>query len=200
MWKKLLILSLSIAVLFVFSAPITPVDAGGKWGNWGKRKINWRIAGTIVQTIAVYNPADPEDFIGNHSLINLSAQGAPGPAKITLLSKPTGPGTTGTSLTCEDGYFPIADFEENDFVALFPDQSLLFASIDKSDEGGGILCLKFVTFDETYFKVKMLITGGKGRFEGAGGSFTAKGFGYPVNAKTTLAGENGTVKGTIEFD
>ena len=127
MSKKLSILSLSIAVLLLLAAPITPVDAGGK-----SKKINWRVAGTIVQTIAVYNPAD-QSFIGNHSLINLSAHGSPGRASITLLTQPTELGSTETNLTCEAGYFRIADFEENDFVAVFPDQSLLFASIDKSE-------------------------------------------------------------------
>ena len=85
MWKKLLILSLCIAVLFVFSAPISSVNAGGKWGNWGQRKINWRIAGTIVQSIDISNPQSQE-YIGLHSLINLTAYGSPGPAKITLLN------------------------------------------------------------------------------------------------------------------
>jgi len=193
MLKKLLILSLFISVLFVFSIPVTPVDAGDK-----SVKINWQITGTIVQTIDVYNPAD-QTSTGKHSLINLSAQGSPGPASITLLSKATTPGGTTTTLQCKDGYFRIADFEENDFVAIFPDQSLLFASIDKSAEGGGILCLNGQTYYNTYFTVKMLITGGTGRFEGAGGSFTGEGYGYPANPNSTLAGEIGKLTGKIEF-
>jgi hypothetical protein len=197
MLKKLLILSLCISVLFVFSAPITPVDAGGKWKK--SKKINWEIAGTIVQSIAIYNPQGGA-LIGNHSLINLSAQGSPGPANITLLSKPTiPPEVTGTSLTCESGYLHIADFEKNDFVAVFPDQSLLFASIASE---GGILCVGNTaqTAGTTYFIVEMNITGGKGRFEGAEGSFTAEGYGYPgFSTGGTLVGENGTVTGTIEF-
>jgi hypothetical protein len=193
MWKKILIPSLSIALLLVISVPISSVNAGGK------RNINWRIAGTIVQSIEVFSPQD-QSFVGFHSLINLTAKGPPGRAKITLLSKPTGPGATGTSLTCEDGYFHIADVEENDFVAIFPDQSLLFASIDKSVDGGGILCID-PTFQTTYFIVKMKITGGKKRFEGATGHFTGEGYGYlGFSSAGTLVGENGTLKGTIDFD
>ena len=204
MWKKILIPSLSIALLLVISAPISSVNAHGKW--W-KRKIDWQIAGTIVQTIEVFSP-ETQLSVGFHSLVNLTARGRPGPAKITLLGKPTGLGATGTSLTCEDGYFHIADFEANDFVAIFPDQSLLFASIDESDDGFGILCIDEETIFEgphmmttTYFIVKMEITGGKGRFEGATGHFTAEGYGYPgFSSAGTLVGENGTITGTIDFD
>ena len=192
MWKKLLILSLCIAVLFIFSAPISSVNAGGKWKK--SKNINWRIAGTIVQNIDVTSivtgSTDP------HSLINLSAKGSPGPAKITLLSRTTDYGGT---IQCEDGYFPIADFEQNDFIAIFPDQSLLFASIA---EEGGILCIDdYMAPTTTYFIVYMSIKGGKKRFEGAGGSFTAEGYGYPgFSTEGTLVGENGRIKGMIEFD
>jgi len=69
MWKKLLIISLCISVLFVFSTPVTPVNAGNK-----KIKINWQIAGTIVQLIEATSPITGLSE-GLHSLINLSAQG-----------------------------------------------------------------------------------------------------------------------------
>ena len=196
MWKKLLILSLSISVLFVFSAPISPVNAGGKWKK--SKKINWQIAGTIVQSIEIFNPqtGGPE---GLHSLINLSAQGSPGPAKITLLSRPSTIAPT-SPFSCPDGYgdpgpFPVY-FDKNEFVALFPDQSLLFASVDTNK--GGRLCLGETG---TYFIVEMIITGGIGRFEGASGGFTAEGNGYPFpTLDGTLVGENGRVTGRINFD
>lgn len=201
MWKKLLILSLCISVLFVFSTPISSVNAGPK-----KHKINWRIAGTIVQFIdinvlIVPPPSSPPFFesVGMHSLINLSAQGSPGPAKITLLSK-TGPPDNSSECISSD-YIPVANFIKNDFIALFPDQSLLFASIHPE---GGTLCMGIegTALGTTYFKVKMNITGGTGRFEDAtGGEFDAEGYGYPgFSSDTTLVGENGRVKGTINFD
>ena len=204
MSKKILIPSLSLALLLVISVPISSVNAGGKWR---KRNINWRIAGTIVQLIEVFSPEDPSNSIGFHSLINLTARGRPGPAKITLLSRSISadPETTSTNLTCEDGYFLIADFVQNDFVAIFPDQSLLFATIDKVEDGGegGILCIgiSLDTVGTTYFKVYMNITGGKKRFEGATGHFTAEGYGYPgFSSAGTLVGENGTITGTIDLD
>ena len=203
MCKKIFILSLCISVLFVFSAPISSVNAGGKWG---KRNINWRIAGTIVQFIDINTlmvptpPALPYfESVGMHSLINLSAQGSPGPAKITLLSQ-TGP-PDGSSECISLDYIPVANFIKNDFIALFPDQSLLFASID--DSVGGTLCMGIAgtAVGTTYFKVKMIIKGGTGRFEDVtGGDFEAEGYGYPgFSSDTTLVGENGRVKGTIEF-
>jgi len=201
MWKKILIPSLSIALLLVISVPISSVNAGGK------RNINWRIAGTIVQLLDILSPEVGP--VGPHSLINLTARGAPGRAEITLLSKPTGPGATGTTLTCEGGYERIADFVQNDFVAIFPDQSLLFATIDdESADGFGILCIDELTYNSgphpmttTYFIVKMKITGGKKRFEGASGYFTGEGYGYlGFSSAGTLVGQNGTMTGTIDFD
>jgi hypothetical protein len=203
MWKKLLILSLSIAVLFVLSAPITPANAGGKI-----IKVNWKIAGTIVQLVDVesllYGP-----LLGPRSLINLSAEGSPGPAKITLLSVLEQPCSSAPPFQCESGYdIPGACFTKNDMVAIFPDQSLLFASIDSV---GGVLCLNIpvaLPEDGTYFKVKMNVTGGTGRFEGASsGELIGEGHGYfienptgdPIDNDLTLVGENGKITGSIEF-
>ena len=92
---------------------------------------------------------------------------------------------------------PIAYFDKNDMVAIFPDQSLLFAYID--DTQGGILCPG--ADGTTYFKVKMNVKGGTGRFERvSGGVFIGEGNGYPVSQDSILAGENGTITGTIDFD
>ena len=191
MWKKLLIPLLSIAVLFVFSAIIAPVDAGGTW--W-KKKVNWRIAGTIAQFIDIYRP-DPNGgapiYDELHSLINLTAYGRPAPAKITLLSRSIG---SVSEFGCVDaGYFPIGYFDKNDFVAIFPDQSLLFASIDP--DKNGILCLGPAE-GKTYFKVQMIITGGTGWLEGASGYLIGEGHGYP-RGDVTLVGENGRITGKI---
>jgi hypothetical protein len=199
MSKKILIPSLSLALLLVISVPISSVNAGGKW--W-KRNINWRIAGTIVQNIDVTSPV-PFSEPAPYSLINLTARGAPGPAKITLLSKSTQdpPEDCEECFECAEGYgFPVY-FDKNDMVAIFPDQSLLFASID--DEEGGILCfgVGLETAGTTYFKVKMNVKRGTGRFERAsGGVLIGEGNGYPVSPDATLAGENGTITGTIDFD
>jgi hypothetical protein len=198
MWKKLLILSLSIVMLLVITVP---VDAGDKSVN-----VNWQITGTIVQTIDVTspNPPYPQDPVP-YSLINLTANGSPGDAKITLLSETSFSPPTGWSFDClqlteyPDG---PAYFVKNDFVAIFPDQSLLFASVysvvdvDGSDGYGSHLCFGPTGTD---FKVEMVVTGGTGRFEGASGSLTGEGKGYPVGLDSILAGEIGTITGEIKF-
>ena len=206
MWKKLLILSLSIAMLFAITVSITGCSSdssGIAIAQVNSLDVDWKIAGTIVQQIAISDPADGT-LIGPHSLINLSAQEDPvgdlGPADITLLSQIAAPGTTGTTLTCELGYFPIGEFEQNDFIALFPNQDFLFASIDPAAGGGGILCLDAATFGTTYFIVKMIITGGKGTFDGATGNLTGEGYGYlSFSSAGTLVGESGTLTGTIHL-
>jgi hypothetical protein len=197
MWKKILIPSLSIALLLVISVPISSVNAGGKWR---KRNVNWRIAGTIVQFIDITSPTDGP--VGPHSLINLTAYGSPDSAKITLLSRLTGTDNPPMEpFDCAEGYSPIGYFDKNDMVAIFFDQSLLFASIDETT--GGILCVGVLpeTAGTTYFKVKMNVTGGTGRFKRAsGGDFIGEGNGYPVSLDSTLAGENGTIRGRIDYN
>ena len=190
MCKKLSILSLSVAILFVLLGSITPVDAGRSL------PINWRIAGTIVQAIDVYNPQTGDPLVpAQHSLINLSAIGWPAPAQITLLSRLAG---VGSAFGCKKEFLPIGFFDKNDFVAIFPGQSLLFATIAAE---GGILCIDSYTDPTTtYFEIKMNITGGKGRFEGATGNFTANGYGYPgFSSDGTMVGENGKITGTINL-
>ena len=189
MWKKILITSLSIALLLVISGPISSVNAESS------RIVNWRIAGTIVQLIDIISPATFES-VGPHSLIKLTAYGSPGSAEITLLSRIT-LSPPSDPFSCAAEFFPIAYIDKNDMVSIFPDQSLLFASIDETK--GGIFCIG--ADGTTYFKVKMNVTGGTGRFEGvSGGVFIGEGNGYPVSFDSTLAGENGTITGTIDFD
>lgn len=199
MKKKLFILSLSIAVLFLLSVSISSVNAGPSLSAAGKMPVNWRIAGTIAQSIQVFNPADGE-LIGLHSLINLTAKGLPGPAKITLLSMSTSV-PENPCQECEDeGYDHLqVHFEKNDMVVIFPDQSLLFGSI--VDPEKSFLCFDFSK--GTYFRVYMKVTGGKGRFEKVSdGQLIGEGHGYfiePFISDNTLVGENGKIKGWIEF-
>ena len=195
MWKKILIPSLSIALLLVISFPISSVNAENS------RIVNWRIAGTIVQLIDITSPATFQS-VGLHSLINLTAYGSPGSAKITLLSR-LADSEPAEPFPCAAGYASPFYIDKNDFVAIFPDQSLLFASIDGTK--GGTLCFGTMpeTAGTTYFKVKMNVTRGTGRFEGvSGGVFIGEGNGYFISFDTdaTLVGENGTITGTIDFD
>ena len=177
-------------MLLVIAGPTSLVYAGDN-----DIKVNWQIAGTILQSIEVtpvFGPAGP------HSLINLSAKGSPGTAKITLLSMTDFVPPAGWSFDCSqlieypDG---PAYFIKNDFVAVFPDQSLLFASVNRYGAGSH-LCFGATGTD---FKVEMIVTGGTGRFEGAWGDLTGEGNGYIIHSSSdlSLVAENGTITGTI---
>ena len=182
MWKKLLILSLSIALLLVISATISPVNAGSK-------NVNWKVAGSIANYVMVLD-LNTNQLVPNY-LISLSAKGPPGNAEITIMGVgvPVGPDPA-----CNDE--TRINIIQNELVARFPDLSLLFATHDTGT--GGYLC---VTENGTNFTTSMVITGGTGRFEGATGGITGTGDGYPVNPDPTtdgpLSAETGNLIGTI---
>lgn len=182
MWKKLFILSLSIAVLFVFSAPISSVDAGSK-------NVNWQVAGSIANYIMVVDPSTTQ--VNPNYLISLSAKGPPGAAEITLM----GYGSVVANTDCGPGEMQIQT-AKGDMVARFRDLSLLFASIDETNPG--YLCMDLAAGRST-FVANMLITGGAGRFEGATGTITGTGDGYYFDSGGALAAEVGEITGTIEF-
>ena len=196
MWKKILILSLSMAMLIV----ITGCSHDGDAIAQGNEDVDWQIVGTIVQLLnvdsLVFGPAEQ-----GSSLINISAEGLPDDAKITLLSI-SEECVGDPPFPCEDGYVPGYCFTKNDMIAIFPDQILLFASIHSE---GGVLCLKINpdsgSPEGTYFKVRMNITGGTGMYDGASGVLTGEGHGYfiqnPPDNDLTLLAENGRITGTI---
>jgi S-layer homology domain len=183
MWKKLLILSLCISVLFVFSAPISSVNAGGT-----DVEINWRVAGPIINE--VMTSGDPP----GQTLIMLKAKGAPGPADLTVL---------GTARLAEPGeevpgcHLTII-FEQDEFVAVFSDLSMLFAKL--MEGGDSYLCGVFPPAPNagTTFKFDMEITGGTGRFDGATGGFIATGVGHGEYFEGPLSAESGEFKGLVK--
>jgi hypothetical protein len=179
MWKKLIIISICISVLFVFSASISSVNAKSK-----NLKVNWQIVGTIVDLIPLYSPSDGS-FAGVHSLLNLSAQGPPGPAKITLLSRFDG--TTSTYTDCT----PTLFFDKNDGVIIFPDNSFLYISINKDEFG--IIC------PDGSYHVTANIDGGTGFYAGASGTLYSEGYTKGATDDGTISSLIGKITGTIEF-
>ena len=183
MWKKLSILSLCISVLIVFSAPIATVNAGDR-----SIKANWQVIGTIVEILSGSTTPAP------YSLLNLSAQGPPSIAKMTVLSSFDQTNFPDTSECPENYQTQALYFIKNDAVTIFPDQSFLFGSIDETFPG--ILCIGAAG---GYFHVKVNILGGTGRYVGASGNLDAEGYSYPIPPDFILSGENGTIKGTIHL-
>jgi hypothetical protein len=110
MWKKLLILSLSVTVLLFLAAPISIVDAGGK-----SKKMNWRVAGPIV------------DF----NLVLLKAVGSPGRADLTIMGYDYG-------FVEDPNCVTKVTVGGINFVAVFNDLSMLFAK--RMDGGEAYIC------------------------------------------------------------
>jgi hypothetical protein len=184
MWKKLLILSLSIAVLFVFSAPITPVDAGNK-----SIPINWRVAGSIINSVKTTGA------VVDQTLINLSALGSPGPAELTILGDWRFADPEADPPEEVPGCNLTLIFDHDEFVAVFPDLSLLFAKL--MEDGDAYLCVVYGV--GTTFTFDMEIIGGTGRFDGATGEFTATGVGHGDDFDGPLSAESGEFIGEIEL-
>jgi hypothetical protein len=192
MWKKTLILSLSLAMLFVISAPISSVNAGDK-----SVPVNWQIAGSIANNVQVLinvstDPQNPDFRTIPHFLISLSAKGSPGPAEITLMGYGS---VVFPPISCEEGELEIKT-AYSDMVARFRDLSLLFASYD--DANPGFLCINPAE-GLSRFENHLVITGGTGRFAGATGTLTGTGEGYYFASGGALAGEVGEITGKIDL-
>jgi len=187
MLRKLLILSLCISVLFVFSALIPPVNAGSK-------NVNWQAAGSIANYVQVLD-TNTYQVVPNY-LISLSAKGPPGNAEITLM----GVGEfVGPDPAC-NGENRI-NITQNEMVARFSDLSLLFAIHASTPDS--YLCSTAVG---TTFNIHMMVTGGTGRFEGVTGNINGSGFGYPLNPDPDsygpdgpLSAETANITGTIDL-
>lgn len=184
MKKKLFILSLSIAVIFLLSVSISPVNAGSE-------NVNWKVAGSIANYVMVLD-TNTNQLIP-HYLISLSAKGAPGVAELTLMGFGVPADPPSDPPKCSEGEIELKTIK-GDMVARFPDLSLLFASIDETNPG--YLCLDPVAGHSTFVS-NMMIIGGTGRFEGATGAITGTGDGYYFPSGGALAGEVGEITGEI---
>jgi len=180
MWKRILLLSLAIAMLFTITGCSSDSNAVAQDNN---EEIDWQIAGTIINDIKT--TGEPE----GQTLINLKAIGLPDSADITVLGyagAPVDPGVEGCDLTIP--------FIQDEFVAVFSDLSLLFAKLE--DGGDSYLCITFADGGTT-FNFDMEITGGTGRFDGALGGFTATGVGHGQYFEGPLSAESGHFEGLI---
>jgi hypothetical protein len=185
MWKKLLILSLSITLLFCITASMTPVDAGGHRHRPSSIPINWRVAGSIVN---FKTNIGPEDQI----VVFLKAMGSPGPADLTVVGY-----ASDAYVDNDEGCYPKIIFGGDEAVAVFTDLSMLFARL--MDGGDSYICIGADGI--SHAKFEMEIFGGSGRFDGAKGYFTADipaGFGHLFEG--ALSAESGKFIGRIEFD
>jgi hypothetical protein len=188
MWKKLLIVAVVLAV--ALAALGIAVSADDRNGHRGKsRSVNWKIAGSIFNDIqAVPSPgASPASF----TLLNLSAKGSPGKARIEVVGTSQ---LVPLSDLCPDGTGLQFEFEGG-FVATFSDLSMLFFVIDDALDAKNALCIDFQGPATGVFDY--LVTGGTGRFEGATGRVTVRNTAWGVSP--ALSAEIGEIVGTIEL-
>ena len=172
-----------LAILVLMTAVSAAVYANGN----GTEQVNWRIAGPIFSSIQNNNSRAP----GDYALLNLSAKGSPGQAELMAV------GTGG--VVPVDDQCPGADlqvkFKNGGFVAVFPDQSMLFFKVDESEGAQNAKCVYFTAPNTGAFEY--LITGGTGRYEGASGSVLVTTTSWGINS--VLSAEIGEITGTIEL-
>ena len=184
MWKKLLI----VAVV------LTAVLATVGFAVYGKPQqksvpVNWEIAGSVFNGIQVVpNPGAAAVSFG---MLNLSAKGSPGAARIEAIGTSQPVGLTNL---CPEGTVLQLKFDGG-FVATFSDQSMLFFAIDKSDDAQNALCI--IPPGPNVGIFDYVVTGGTGRFEGTTGQVTVRVDAWGVSP--ALAAESGTIEGAIEL-
>ncbi len=179
----------SLAVVVIMTAVLSIPIAGGTVCA-GSTPISWRVAGTIVN-VQLAPPPFFEPAPG--FLIRAVLDGAPGTAEFTVVAGPGDP-VAPPSDKCGNNFGQT--FLRNDMVITFPDQSMIFAKLDPAPAGGGWFC--FTGVGTVTAESHMVITGGTGKYEGAGGEFVGRFQGVQVGTSGALAAETGTIEGWIE--
>jgi hypothetical protein len=150
--------------------------------GFGKTPIDWEVAGTIVIVQLPMTQAGPVPGF----LIDAFVKGAPGKARFRVLS--VGQGAPTYIPECEGvGQY----FDYNDMVITFGDLSMLFAGMDSAFSSWSCFTGKPAV-------ANMVITGGTGKYESAGGNFQGV-FNTPFSGESgALLAETGTIKGWID--
>lgn len=152
----------------------------------GSKLINWRVVGTYSN---VYF-ADPTDsYALKHGImIDIVAKGPPGDAIAKVVGIP-GAYIPAPNPHCvsDSTFYDAIEYEFDDMVVTFNDQSMLFAALDY-----GYACLG--PMPSTFH---LNIVGGTGKYEGATGYLAGTFVGGPVSASGILWWETGSIVGEI---
>jgi len=181
MFKKV---AVTLAVILLLAVVTLVVYANGD----RSMQVNWKIAGPIMNDIQITDAEAP----GDYSLLNLSAKGAPGNA--TIMAVGTGEKQDEVDEQCPGANVQVK-FENGGFVAVFEDQSMLYFTIDESEEAQNALCITFGS--DTVGAFEYNITGGAGRFDGATGHVLVTTTSWGITP--VLSAEKGNIVGTIEL-
>lgn len=202
MFKRIAILKRTAVVLVVvlLLAAISMAVYANANGN-GTEQVNWQIAGPVYNGIQIIDSRLVD--AGRYVLISLSAKGSPGTAQIQVSGtvewapfdeqcpphEPEEPDDSFTTVQLK--------FIDGAFVALFPDQSMLFFEADESEGAANALCV--MSSGNNNGALDYFIVGGAGRYENASGKVTVTYESYGVGTNSVLSAETGRVTGVIEL-
>lgn len=170
MIKKTLVI---LAVVLLLSV----ISIAAYANNNGTEQVKWSIAGPIFRD-------------SDYALLNLTAKGSPGPAQITASG-------AASQVDVDDqctGAFLQLKFVDGSFVAVFPDQSMLFFVIDVSEGARNANCYYAGKPSEGTFEYN--IVGGTGRYEGASGHVLVTTIAWKLTS--VMSAETGSITGVIE--
>lgn len=176
--KRAMVLLVAVVLLATISVAVSAT------GN-GSEQINWKIAGPIFSKI------ENSSTEGDYALLNLNAKGSPGTAEIVAVG-------TGYLVPvdeqCPDANLQVK-FVNGSFVAMFPDQSMLFFVIDESPDAPNANCVYFTAPNTGAFQYT--IVGGTGRYEHASGSVLVETTSWGITS--AMSAEIGTITGVVEL-
>lgn len=200
MFKRIAILkrtAVVLAVVLLLAAISMAVYANGN----GTERVNWQIAGPVYNGIQIIDSRLVD--AGRYVLISLSAKGSPGTAQIqvsgTVEWAPFDEQCPPHEPEEPDDPFTIVQlkFIDGAFVAVFPDQSMLFFEADESEGAANALCV--MSSGNNNGALDYFIVGGTGRYKDASGKVTVTYESYGVGANSVLSAETGEIKGVIEL-
>ncbi len=182
-------MSKKILALVVIATAVLSTAIGGGTVCAESTPIDWKVAGTIANVQLTPPFVAPAPGF----LIRAVVDGAPGTAEFTVVSGPGDP-VLPPSDKCGSNFGQM--FLQNDMVITFPDRSMIFAKLDPAPAGGGWIC--FTGVGTVTAEAHMVITGGTGKYEKAGGEFVGRFAGAQVGTSGALSAETGTIEGWIE--
>ena len=200
MFKRLFVFKRTVIVLVAILLLAAVTVAVYATGN-GSEQVNWQIAGPVYNGIQIIDSRLVD--AGRYVLISLSAKGSPGTAQIqvsgTVEVVPFDDQCPPHEPEEPDGEFTIVQlkFIDGAFVALFPDQSMLFFEADEGEGAANALCV--MSSGNNQGALDYFIVGGTGRYKNASGEVTVTYKSYGVGENSVLSAENGEIKGVIEL-
>jgi hypothetical protein len=203
MSKRILIVVVAVVAAILATNLVGVTDSegfwrGGFWRHRGKTPINWKVSGTIAFVRLAYSTPEGDPLTPPGILVDSVVKGVPENAHFKVIGEPNPTPIFAPTEECGN-HFKV-EYERNDMVVTFADQSMFFAILV---EGYACIFNSFAFAEPLPSAVfEMEVTGGTGRYMNATGNFVGKFDGIPVGPPVYPPGaflaETGTIKGWIE--